>query len=383
MFINSYLSSLLDFFRWFGAFLVLISHLRSIVFVDYNNLNNHNIFIKFFYFITGFGHQAVIIFFVLSGFLVGGSIINRLKTNNFSFKKYFINRFSRLYIVVPIALIIGYLFDKIGFMYFNQSGLYTNGIYLASINYDISTRLNPLILISNFFMLQTIITPTFGSNVPLWSLANEFWYYILFPLIILVLTARSYRNKLIALVLCILVSFFISGANKNGNMLLYFSIWLLGTFVWFIKKPIFKRIYMPTILMLFISVISRLGIFDFLNIFHKDLLLSISFCLIINTAMYHTKKQANILNFKNINKFMASFSFSLYLMHWPLIVFIISIISFNQNLGLKMQPNFLSSTIFMIILIIIYLYSFLIAMLTEYNTHTLRNTLNNILAIKT
>ncbi len=80
---------------------------------------------------------------------------------------------------------------------------------------------------------------------------------------------------------------------------------------------------------------------------------------------------------------MASFSFSLYLMHLPLIVFIVSILSVNQNWGLKMQPTLLSFTIFIVISLIIYLYSFAIAMLTEYNTHSLRNTLNNILAIKT
>jgi len=31
--------------------------------------------------------------------------------------------------------------------------------------------------------MQTIIAPVFGSNGPLWSLANEFWYYLLFPLV--------------------------------------------------------------------------------------------------------------------------------------------------------------------------------------------------------
>ncbi len=297
MFINPYLSSLLDFFRWFAAFLVLISHLRSIVFVDYHDVQNHNIFIKFFYFITGFGHQAVIIFFVLSGFLVGGSIINKLKTNNFSLKKYFINRFSRLYIVVPVALIVGYVLDKVGYLYFNQSGLYTHEIYLTSVNYDISTRLNPLIFISNFFMLQTIITPTFGSNSSLWSLANEFWYYILFPLIFLVLTVRENYKKVIALVSTIMLSFFIYGVNEHGNMLLYFSIWILGASLWFLKKPIFKKIYIPTIFILFILAITRLGILNFLTGFHQDLLLSVSFSLIINSAMFNTKNKMNIFDF--------------------------------------------------------------------------------------
>jgi hypothetical protein len=36
----------------------------------------------------------------------------------------------------------------------------------------------------NAFFLQTIAGPTFGSNGPLWSLAYEWWYYVLFPLVL-------------------------------------------------------------------------------------------------------------------------------------------------------------------------------------------------------
>jgi len=38
---------------------------------------------------------------------------------------------------------------------------------------------------ANVFFLQTITVPVYGSNSPLWSLANEFWYYLLFPLLLL------------------------------------------------------------------------------------------------------------------------------------------------------------------------------------------------------
>ena len=48
--------------------------------------------LKAFYFLTGLGHQAVIIFFVLSGFFVGGSILKNLE--NFSFKRYFTTRLT-------------------------------------------------------------------------------------------------------------------------------------------------------------------------------------------------------------------------------------------------------------------------------------------------
>jgi peptidoglycan/LPS O-acetylase OafA/YrhL len=36
--------------------------------------------------------------------------------------------------------------------------------------------------VGNLAFLQTIAVPIFGTNGPMWSLANEFWYYLIFPL---------------------------------------------------------------------------------------------------------------------------------------------------------------------------------------------------------
>ena len=65
----------LDVIRALAAIEVILSHLRGFIFTDFGQLMHANILVKAFDFITGFGHQAVVIFFVLSGYLVGGSII--------------------------------------------------------------------------------------------------------------------------------------------------------------------------------------------------------------------------------------------------------------------------------------------------------------------
>jgi peptidoglycan/LPS O-acetylase OafA/YrhL len=49
-----------------------MGHLRNAMLVDYAELVHPSIAIKIFYAITSFGHQAVMIFFVLSGYFVGG-----------------------------------------------------------------------------------------------------------------------------------------------------------------------------------------------------------------------------------------------------------------------------------------------------------------------
>src|ERR1039458_777539 len=45
---------------------------------------------------TGLAHAAVVVFFVLSGFLVGGSVLRDLQRNSFSWSKYAFNRVDRL-----------------------------------------------------------------------------------------------------------------------------------------------------------------------------------------------------------------------------------------------------------------------------------------------
>lgn len=65
----------LDLIRGCSALIVCLGHLRNAILVDYSVLVNPSIIIKAFYAITGFGHQAVMVFFVLSGYFVGGGSV--------------------------------------------------------------------------------------------------------------------------------------------------------------------------------------------------------------------------------------------------------------------------------------------------------------------
>jgi peptidoglycan/LPS O-acetylase OafA/YrhL len=63
------------------------------------------------YLITGLGHQWVIVFFVLSGYLVGGSVLRSVAVNHWSWRVYLLNRLTRLYAVLIPALVFGGLLD--------------------------------------------------------------------------------------------------------------------------------------------------------------------------------------------------------------------------------------------------------------------------------
>ena len=89
-------STFLNISRWVAAFLVVIGHIRHLLFVDLKYVEHKTLFIKGMYFFTGFGHEAVIVFFVISGYLVGGITLERWRLNGADLASYFSARFSRI-----------------------------------------------------------------------------------------------------------------------------------------------------------------------------------------------------------------------------------------------------------------------------------------------
>ena len=89
----------LDALRFIAAFMVLLSHSRNTFFPEYGALpsEQHNILTMAFTMFCRMGHEAVIIFFVLSGFLVGGRGFERIKAGTMNVKSYAIDRFSIIY----------------------------------------------------------------------------------------------------------------------------------------------------------------------------------------------------------------------------------------------------------------------------------------------
>jgi peptidoglycan/LPS O-acetylase OafA/YrhL len=225
--INAALSIRLDMLRWVAALLVVLSHMRPLLFVDYEDVENQNsVLIKFFYFMTGFGHEAVMVFFVISGLLVGGVSANKFAERRFSARSYVVHRFARIYLVFLPALLAGYLLDTVGSTYLDSSGLYTHtGEYRFSA--DAVDRMGTVIALGNVVMLQEVFFPPLGSNGPLWSLAYEWWYYILFFCGLQMLLLRDCPWKQAAYGTVLTLSIFLLPLP----ILLWFPIWLTGVAV--------------------------------------------------------------------------------------------------------------------------------------------------------
>ena len=78
------------------------------------------------------GHEAVMVFFVLSGFLVGGSVLKLVRGDSWSWTNYLIKRLTRLWVVLIPALLLSFTLDVGGSHFFSG----TASIYSAPLGQD-------------------------------------------------------------------------------------------------------------------------------------------------------------------------------------------------------------------------------------------------------
>jgi peptidoglycan/LPS O-acetylase OafA/YrhL len=123
--------------------------------------------------------NAVVAFFVMSGYLVGGRVIVEVRAGDFAVAPYLQDRLVRLLLVLLPALLVTAALDWATFNVGNGDLLLKTAVFPQNFRdlraWDWTT------LLSNATFLQTITAPPFGTNFALWSISNEFWYYVSLP----------------------------------------------------------------------------------------------------------------------------------------------------------------------------------------------------------
>ena len=177
---------LLSHLRWIAAMVVVLSHLEQDLlnktgYIAATTPQEAGLVAKPLMGYGGYGHAAVVVFFVLSGFLVGGKLIEmavspRVRSD---WPRFLVDRVSRIFIVlVPVlaltALILAALICFVPTAPFVHTGEWT---------YDLAQPLTSDLSWPRWagaaLMLNEIIVSTLDSNGPLWSLAYEWSYYII------------------------------------------------------------------------------------------------------------------------------------------------------------------------------------------------------------
>jgi peptidoglycan/LPS O-acetylase OafA/YrhL len=298
-------SMLISMLRGLAALVVAMAHLRSQMYPGFGTVAAPSALFKGLAFGAGFAYLAVIVFFVLSGWLVGGSFLNKLDADR-AFQHYAIDRVSRLWtVLLPTFLVVLLAGGMMGVL---DTGRVS---FSASEPYSVAT------LVGNMIGLQTIVVPPFGSNFPLWSLANETWYYMLFPLLVIVVRGRNIATRAVAVLAIGAIVQLVYGA-----ILLYFSIWLLGA--------AFSRIKIQAglalrwcLLLLFAgsAVLVRVkGVTDVTpEGYPQYLMFSLTFVLFLS-SMQFIRRSTPVLDWLDrAGRFFANFSFTLYVLHVPMI----------------------------------------------------------------
>lgn len=353
----------LDLIRGVSALAVFLGHLRIICFRDYTS-GELDIAGKATFFLTGFGHIAVVIFFVLSGFLIIKSIHESVLKNRWDAIVYAQNRFFRLWVVLIPSLVLGLILDKIGMLYWGNSLFYSNQ-WKYFLNQDLESKLSAVIFIGNAFFVQKILVPTLGSNGALWSLANEFWYYIIFPFLYFAV-ANKFRlvHRVLFLVCAIALMTFV-----GKKITLLFPIWLMGGLSYILSKKVnVKYLRREDLLCLFTALflisitLCRLKIReDIFNLYTISFIFCLAIPFLINTEM-----KSKIV--KYISSYFSEISYTLYLSHLPFIYLITSMLDFQSH-----EWNYKDLMIYIGIAVITILYSTLLWYLFENNTKQIKS----------
>ncbi|SHH02659.1 acyltransferase [Massilia sp. CF038] len=300
---DSYHSLLISLLRGMAALQVAAAHLRAEFMPGLRGMEQPALWYQALAFATGFAHQAVLVFFLISGWLVGGSLLNK-RAQADAVKLYAIDRLTRLWtVLLPTFLLI------LAF------GILTGKIDPRQVDFARENAYSVTALAGNLLALQTISVPQFGGNYPLWSLANEAWYYLLFPLL-LACAGGKYRGwAALALALAaVLLPLQIS---------LYFSIWLLGAACSRLRLVCGAGTRLVLLLLtLVLSVHFRLtGRNDGLELdsFVQDLTLSVPFMLLLCSTVVKPSGAVRLAPARRVADFFSNFSFTLYVVHIPVL----------------------------------------------------------------
>ncbi|HUY81108.1 MAG TPA: acyltransferase [Acidobacteriaceae bacterium] len=367
----------LDALRGIAAIGVCLSHVRDLFFRDYSVLPHHSPLLALLYLATGLGHQWVIIFFVLSGYLVGGSVLRAHATGRWKWSGYLFNRLTRLYIVLLPALIFGGLIDVLGLHFFGTHSVYAGTSGSHAIAFTVGDRLSLPILLGNYTFLQTILVPTLGSNGPLWSLSNEFWYYITFPALVMAILPRiALPRRLFYLLLLVAVVLFV----KPAIALLGF-VWLMGVAIHYLPRIPDKTAFARRAI-----VIAALALFAVTLAWCKwadapisDYVLGLVVMLLIYVIIGCSRTPMPEAYNRTARRISHS-SYTLYLVHLPLVVILAAYAQavFHQLRWLPDAPHLLiGGGIFVIAM----LYAQLVWFLFEKHTDALRARLRSRLKL--
>ncbi len=299
-------SDFLNLVRWVAALVVVIGH--ADMYLGLFGGGNPAQWSAFGY-LGVHAHAAVIVFFVLSGYVVAYATDLKSSLSNYGFRGYFLDRWSRIYSVLLVAVGYTLALDYVGGM---LSPDYDNPAFIPQDGFAIR-------LIANLFSIQGVwgYRIQLGSNPALWSVGYEFIYYLLFG--VLYFRAQIFRRAWIGVLIVVLVLGLI-----GWEMTAYFGIWLTGVAAYHAShsRRVKQHPISAWLVIAMLIVANHLLVYS--NILGAiEVLRDFAFAVVIAVLLSLEVKQ--IAPFfqqgRQINTYMADFSYSIYAFHTPIVFF--------------------------------------------------------------
>ncbi len=304
----------LEAIRGFVAIYIVFHHI-----VTFNKLEDRYVVLKLIFMHP---QEAVLLFFLLSGFVIYLSVANN---KTLTFYQYIKKRFVRIFPITIVAFFISSVIFLINGYHFTFQ--------------DVKT------FAGNVFMLQDLevpgyIVPVYLKNYPLWSLSYEWWFYVMFFPLFIYLIKRQAKTTIPDVYIILGISaigwfMYLLVPNHFFLVITYFLLWWTGVScaeIYVTTRDFTFKSLMPVLISLFSMTLfisfpilngyflkhqsyeQINAIYPFTGFLHYYL--DALFFLIVGLVWWRYRLKGFDAVFKAF-KPLASISFALYIVHFP------------------------------------------------------------------
>lgn len=267
---------------------------------------------------SSFGHSSVIVFFVLSGYVISWISASREK----NLASYAASRLSRIYSVAVPAIILSILLDAAGRQLYPE-------LYTYPFSKFFTRSASSLLMLNEVWFLSIISF----SNIPFWSICYESWYYLAFGLLTF-LRRRHAVFFVAALAMLLGPKILLLAPVWAAGVVLYrwkalqalseFQAWLL-VLASVCGIIAFHQADMTNLLAYHLR--SMIGYKPYIDLAYSKfflsdyMLASLVFCNFAGMRRVCARLEPALLLIERPVRFLASYTFTLYLLHQPLLLF--------------------------------------------------------------
>lgn len=305
----------LDTLRAIAALIVVVSHLELLK--DRNHIEN-------IFEVVPSGHISVILFFVLSGFLISFLLMKELEINQkISFINFYMRRILRIWPLYYLIIILSFLLIE-----------------------SHNSTMSYLLCLTIFPNVAHAIGEGWSSSPQIWSIGVEEQFYLIWPIIISIIF--TFRKKLLPIILIFFIFLYTILPHALGFLnVRYFqsehmitiekffygtkyNCLAIGAFIGIAYANRKKWVNLLNNNFVFISVtIGTLFMWgNSVEFTHfTDEIFAILFALLILGAV--GSETINIDN--TVSRFLGKISYGIYMYHWIIIILVMKFSPFQEN----------------------------------------------------